>query len=95
MMALLKREKIKLPNRDGADLYLIETTKGSDLYTLECDKAHEYILDYACITLAEDNRTFIAFDPSGGPYLNVGYKLDDKEIKAIFEFDGSIVFLIK
>lgn len=94
-MELSKLEKITLPNRDGACLYFLETEPGSGLYKLVCDQSHKYILDYAGITMYEDNRTIFAFDPSGGPFLCLGYKLGEKEIKAILELDGEIVFMIR
>lgn len=94
-MELLKLEKITLPNRDKAKLYFLETEPESGLFRLVCDKNHKYVLDYACITMCEDNQTIYAFDPSGGPFLCLGYKLGDKEIKAIIELDGEIVFMIR
>ncbi len=93
-MELSNLEKITLPNRDGAGLYFLETEPGSNLYKLICSQSHKYVLDYACITMCEDNRTIFAFDPSGGPFLCLGYKLGDKEIKSILELDGEIVFMI-
>lgn len=94
-MGLLKLKKITLPNRDGASLYFLETGRKSNLYKLVCSQSHKYVLDYATITMCEDNRTIFAFDPSGGPFLCLGYKLGDKEIKAILELDGEIVFMIR
>jgi len=94
-MELSNLEKIILPNRDKASLYFLETDPGSGLFRLVCDKNHKYVLDYACITMCEDNQNIYAFDPSGGPFLNLGYKLGDKEIKAILELDGEIVFMIR
>lgn len=94
-MELSKLEKIPLPNRDGADLYFLETSPESGLFRLVCDKNHKYVLDYACITMCEDNQTIYSFDPSGGPFLNLGYKLGDKEIKSIFILDNETIFMIK
>lgn len=92
-MMLLKLKKITLPNRDGASLYFLETGRKSNLYKLVC--SHKYVLEYATITMCEDDRTIYAFDPSGGPFLCLGYKLGEKEIKAIIELDGEIVFMIR
>lgn len=90
-----KLEKITLPNRDGAKLYLIQIEEGSKLYRLICDKEHAYVVDYVCVTLFEDNRTIFSYDPAGGPYLYVDYKIDNtRAIKSIFELDGETVFLI-
>lgn len=92
-METSKLEKIILPNRDGAKLYLVKID--DNLYKLECDQNHKYVLDYACITLCEDNVTIQAFDPPGGPFLNLGYKVDDtRTIKSIIPIEGEIVFLI-
>ena len=94
-MENLNLEKIILPNRDGAYLYLLQLNEGSNLYHLVCDDKHKYILEYACITLFEDNITIQAFDPSGGPYLNVGYKVgDNRIIKAIIPIEDNIIYMI-
>lgn len=95
-MEVSKLESIALPNRDGASLYLTQIEEGSDIYQLMCDEKHKYILDFACITLCEDNTTIQAYDPSGGPYLYVGYTLpENRTIKAIIPWEDGVVFLIK
>lgn len=95
-MALLKLKKIIVPhNRDGANLYFIETARKSGLYRVKTDPKHKYVLDYAGLTMREDNLTIYAFDPSGGPYMNVGYKFGDKTLEAILEIDGELLFMIK
>lgn len=90
-----KLEKIILPNRDGADLYLVQIEEDSNLYNIVCDLKHEYVLNYARMILAEDNLTIEAFDPSGGPYIYLGYKVDEKrKVKAIIPIGINVLFLI-
>ncbi len=94
-METSKLEKIILPNRDGANLYLIQTESESKIYKLECDLEHKYTVEYACVTLEDDNQTIKAFDPAGGPYLYVGYRIDtERKIKAIIPFEDNMLFLI-
>ena len=95
MMENSNLEKITLPNRDRAYLYLVQLEEGSNLYRIVCDDNHKYVLEYACMTLFEDDITIQAFDPAGGPYIYVGYKIDDKrKIQAIIPFEEDVLFLI-
>lgn len=76
MMSIIMncQKKIKLDNRDGADLYLVKTDKKVDADTyewhLDVDKDHLYCLEY---TRFIGNPHFIeSIDPSGGPFISVG-----------------------
>ena len=67
-------EKIKLYNRDGADLYLVKTNKkvddGTYEWYLDVDKDHLYCLEYMQLI---GKLPFIeSIDPSGGPFISVG-----------------------
>ena len=67
-------EKIKLYNRDGADLYLVKTNKkvddGTYEWHLDVDKDHLYCLEYMQLI---GKLPFIeSIDPSGGPFISVG-----------------------
>ena len=66
--------KIKLYNRDGADLYLVKTNKKVDDSTyewyLDVDKYHLYCLEYMRFI---GKLPFIeSIDPCGGPLISVG-----------------------
>lgn len=63
--------KIKLYNRDGADLWL-EKVKDSE-WILDIDKKHEYCLKYMRII-----GNYDAVDPSGGPIISVGDIFENK-----------------
>lgn len=81
--------KIKLNNRDHADLWL-EQINNTDWWQLKVDKKHEYCLKYMRmggdfeIEKTPENSQYIKWtkvvmmDPSGGPYLEVGDILDNK-----------------
>ena len=78
--------RIKLFNRDGADLYL-ENIK-DDIWELKVDDKHQWVLKYMrCggkFDIDENNninweeRTMIG--PSGGPYLEVGDIINNYKI---------------
>ena len=76
MMSIIMncQKKIKLDNRDGADLYLVKTDKKVDAGTyewhLDVDKNHLYCLEY---TRFIGKLPFIeSIDLSGGPFISVG-----------------------
>ena len=68
-------KKIKLFNRDGANLWIEELKNGQ--WELKVDKKHDYCLKYIrCIGDYPDNIE--AVDPSGGPMINIGNIFEDK-----------------
>lgn len=67
--------KIKLYNRDGADLWL-EQEKDSDIWNLKVDDNHKWIFEFIR-TIGYPERE--AVDPSGGPYLALGNELKDTD----------------
>lgn len=72
--------KIKLYNRDGANMWLEQIKEANDktsLWQLKVDKKHLYCLNYLrCIGDYPNNLE--AVDPSGGPMINVGDKFMNK-----------------
>ena len=74
-------KKIKLYNRDGADLWLerkellVEPNISS--WELKCDKNHKYCLEYMRI-IGNYPYEIEAIDPSGGPMLSVGDEFENK-----------------
>lgn len=73
--------KIKLYNRDGADLWLENTEKQIDLnvseWKLKVDSEHKYCLEYLRV-IGNYPKEIDAIDPSGGPMLSVGNIFEDK-----------------
>ena len=74
------KDKIKLFNRDGADLWLEKIKSISNHiseWRLCVDAKHLYCLNYLrCIGDYPNNLE--AVDPSGGPMINVGDKFMNK-----------------
>ena len=77
--------KIKLFNRDGADLWL---EKQKDLednvsqWELKVDKNHKYCIQYIRVIGSYPNN-IEAVDPSGGPMINIGDKFNNLKIVKI------------
>ena len=73
--------KIRLYNRDGADLWLENTGKCADkniyVWKLRVDRKHEYCLHYMRVIGNYPNE-IEAIDPSGGPMLSIGDEFKDK-----------------
>ena len=69
--------KIKLYNRDGAELYLYRNNNSepieSNIYEwkLTIDNKHEYVLKYCRYIMSENNLDIEAIDPSGGPFISL------------------------
>ena len=75
-------KKIKLYNRDGADLCLIqkhlkEIEPNITEWELQVDKKHEYVLEF-CRYIGDNFLEPEAIDPSGGPMLSVGDEFENK-----------------
>lgn len=74
-------KRIKLYNRDGANLYLEctykEVSKNTYVWSLVVDYKHEYILKYMRI-IGDYPYNIEAIDPSGGPMLSVGDEFEGK-----------------
>lgn len=87
--------KIKLFNRDGADLYLEKIgDRDPEISTwqLKVDDKHSYCLKYMRAIFDESNRFIESVDPSGGPLISVG-EVFEKKYK-IIEIRGYTEFII-
>ena len=86
--------KIKLYNRDGADLWLEKIKDVSDNiseWQLKVDKEHEYCLQYIRV-IGNYPKEIDAVDPSGGPFISI---LDEFENKyKIVKICGPTLFWI-
>ena len=73
--------KIKLYNRDGADLWLKKCNKQIEpniwMWYLDVDAKHEYIFKY-CRYIGDNLLEPEAIDPSGGPMLSLGDEFEGK-----------------
>lgn len=72
--------KIKLYNRDGADMWL---EKLSDVepnisrWQLKVDNKHKYCLEYMRV-IGDYPNNIQAVDPSGGPFISLGDEFKGK-----------------
>ena len=77
-------KKIKLFNRDGADLYLQKTNnKNPGIWELKVDNEHEYVLKYMRIIGKEyapnmNVENWEAIDPAGGPFISISDEFEGK-----------------
>ena len=72
--------KIKLFNRDGADLWLEkikEVEKGIGEWRLYVDQKHLYCLQFIRV-IGNYPNDIEAVDPSGGPMINIGDEFQSK-----------------
>ena len=75
-------KEIKLFNRDGADLKLVQKhLKEIEPYIteweLQVDKKHRYVLEF-CRYIGDNFLEPEAIDPSGGPMINLGDEFEGK-----------------
>ena len=94
-------KKIKLFNRDGADLYLEyvkEISPKVSLWELIVDDDHKYCLEYMRVIAKDYTSKDIAdwnieaIDPSGGPFLSLGDKVSEHH--KIIQFINSSTLLL-
>ena len=75
-------KEIKLFNRDGADLKLVQKQlKEIEPYIteweLQVDEKHKYVLEF-CRYIGDNFLEPEAIDPSGGPMINLGDEFEGK-----------------
>lgn len=75
-------KEIKLFNRDGADLKLVqkhlkEIRPNITEWELQVDEKHEYVLEF-CRYIGDSPLELEAIDPSGGPMINMGDEFENK-----------------
>ena len=75
-------KEIKLFNRDGADLRLVqkhlkEIEPGITEWELQVDDKHKYVLEF-CRYIGDNFLEPEAIDPSGGPMINLGDEFEGK-----------------
>ena len=80
-------KKYNLPTHDGSNNYLEDL--GNNKYRL-----HTQYEDYCRFIYNDDNTTYYAVDPPGGPFMAIGeFKIDGKVLKSI-DIDESGIILI-
>lgn len=75
-------KEIKLFNRDGADLKLVqkhlkEIEPHITEWELQVDEKHKYVLEF-CRYIGNNFLEPEAIDPSGGPMINLGDEFEGK-----------------
>ena len=75
-------KRIKLYNRDGADLKLVrkhlkEIEPYITEWELQVDEKHRYVLEF-CRYIGDNFLEPEAIDPSGGPMINLGDEFEGK-----------------
>ena len=75
-------KEIKLFNRDGADLKLVqkhlkEIEPHITEWKLQVDKKHNYVLEF-CRYIGDNFLEPEAIDPSGGPMINLGDEFEGR-----------------
>lgn len=75
-------KEIKLFNRDGADLklvqkYLKEIEPHITEWKLQVDEKHKYVLEF-CRYIGDNFLEPEAIDPSGGPMINLGDEFEGR-----------------
>ena len=86
--------KIKLFNRDGANLNLI--SEDGTLWAFNVDEKHKYILEYCRVGYKNDNKEIEFIDPSGGPMLSCDQRLSKNYvIDSIVEINGQLMIRTK
>lgn len=85
-------KEIKLYNRDGADLKLV--SEDGKLWKFQVDDKHSWVLEYMRMGFENDNKTINFIDPSGGPMLSRGQRLNEHYIiQGFFEIDDKFMIL--
>ena len=75
-------KEIKLFNRDGANLKLVqkhlkEIEPHITEWELQVDEKHKYVLEF-CRYIGDNFLEPEAIDPSGGPMINLGDEFENK-----------------
>ena len=75
-------KKIKLYNRDGADLNLVqkhlkEIEPHITEWELQVDDKHKYVLEF-CRYIGDNFLEPEAIDPSGGPMISLGDEFENR-----------------
>ena len=83
-------ERIRLFNRDGADLFLVHNDD-ERYWHFEVDAKHQYVLNFMRLGYTDDNKTIDFVDPSGGPIVYVGSQFDNYIVDRIIDCDKIVL----
>lgn len=82
--------KIKLHNRYNANIWIEHID--ADLWQLRSEKPED--LEFLRIGYENDNKTINFVDPSGGPFMSVGYQFNE-EYKLAEIFPNGFIFRLE
>lgn len=74
----MSKKIIQLYNRYGLDVHLEELEDDKWIFTGEDDA-----FEYHRVIFEKGHKELHAVDPSGGPYLCIGYVVEDKTVTSI------------
>lgn len=77
--------KINLPNRYNDNNYLLKVDENK----------YQLVTEYSCRIIYNDNNTIYAIDPSGGPYLAIGSKVNNKVITDFKDTNDGIILTLR
>ena len=82
------KERILLPNRDGLKNYLVKYKDDKYIFQPE--------FDWVTAGITGSNDNIKSYDPSGGPFMTIGYVVENYIITNIEYIDGKgCVFTLK
>lgn len=82
------KKKIKLPNRDNFSVFFVKLNNENE-YSLVIEEDITF-------RVISDNNNIRAIDPSGGPFICVGYEVDDYVVEKIYRNEkNGMVFVLK
>lgn len=90
--------KIELFNRDGANLWLERIgniDNNTSWWILKVDKKHNYCLEYIRVIFEKYPSKIKGIDPSGGPMLSLGDKLENNKYEIIDFLNSTTLKLIE
>ena len=82
--------KIKLHNRYNANIWIEHID--ADLWQLRSEKPED--IEFLRIGYENDNKTINFVDPSGGPFMSVGYQFNE-EYKLAEIFPNGFIFRLE
>lgn len=82
--------KIKLHNRYNANIWIEHIDE--DLWQLRSEKPED--LEFLRVGYEDDNKTINFVDPSGGPFMSVGYQFNE-EYKLAEIFPNGFIFRLE
>lgn len=83
-------KEIKLPNRYGYNVFLKHIDGDNWLFNGDQDA-----FEYHRVIFTEDHNKPKAVDPSGGPYLSIGYVVDGDKTVTNITFEKGMGYIVE